>query len=75
MGELAAPIAVDLSELPGRADRARVRFVTPTELKSEHQGGGPPEFGSFVRAVARSHQHAPDLYGLRAARHRFPRDG
>jgi hypothetical protein len=45
MGELATPIAVNMSELPGRADRVRVRFVTPTELKSEHQVVDRPEFG------------------------------
>ena len=45
MGELAAPIVVDMSEPPGRVDRVRVRFVTPTELKSEHQVAERPEFG------------------------------
>ena len=45
MRELAAPIAVDIREAPGRVDRLRVRFVTPTELKSEHQVAERPEFG------------------------------
>jgi hypothetical protein len=45
MRELAAPIAVDIREAPGRVDRVRVRFVTPTELKSEHQVAERPEFG------------------------------
>lgn len=45
MGELTAPIAVDMSDAPGRVDQVRVRFVTPTELKSEHQVAERPEFG------------------------------
>lgn len=45
MSELAAPIAVDMNEALGPVDRVRVRFVTPTELKSEHQVAERPEFG------------------------------
>ena len=45
MGALAAPIVVDMSEPPGWVDRMRVRFLTPTELKSEHQVAERPEFG------------------------------
>ena len=45
MGELAAPIAVDMSEAPGPVDRVRIRFVTPMELKSEHRVTERPEFG------------------------------
>lgn len=45
MGELIAPIAMDMSAAPGRVDQVRVRFVTPTELKSEHQVAERPEFG------------------------------
>src|SRR5580704_10177989 len=37
MGELTAPIAMDMSNVPGRVEQVRVRFVTPTELKSGHQ--------------------------------------
>ena len=44
-GELAAPNAVDLTVWPERANRIRVRFVTPTELKSGHQVAERPEFG------------------------------
>jgi hypothetical protein len=43
--DLAPPIWVDLRETPTRVDRARVRFVTPTELKSEHKVADRPEFG------------------------------
>lgn len=45
MRELAAPNVVDLSAAPESADRVRVRFVTPTELKSGHQLADRPEFG------------------------------
>ena len=45
MRELTAPNIVDLSEAPERVDRLRVRFVTPTELKTGHQLAGRPEFG------------------------------
>ena len=45
MRELAAPNIVDLSETPERVDRVRVRFVTPTELKTGHQLADRPEFG------------------------------
>src|ERR1019366_288953 len=41
----AAPNVVDLSETPERVARLRVRFVTPTELKSGHQVADRPEFG------------------------------
>jgi len=45
MRELAAPNVVDLSETPERVSRVRVRFVTPTELKSGRQVADRPEFG------------------------------
>jgi hypothetical protein len=47
MGALAAPIAVHISEPPGRIDCVRVRFVSPTELKSKHQVVERPEFGTL----------------------------
>jgi hypothetical protein len=43
-GDLAAPNAVDLNGTPERIGRVRVRFVTPTELKSGRETDGP-EFG------------------------------
>lgn len=43
--ELAPPNIVDLGEMPERADRVRVRFVTPTELKAGHRVADRPEFG------------------------------
>jgi hypothetical protein len=45
MRELAAPNVVDLSGTQERGGRARVRFVTPTELKAGHQVADRPEFG------------------------------
>lgn len=45
MGELTAPIEVDMRDTPERVEQVRVRFVTPTELKSEHQVAERPEFG------------------------------
>jgi CRISPR-associated endoribonuclease Cas6 len=45
MGGLAAPSAVNLDGQPGSAGRLRMRFVTPTELKSGHQLAEHPEFG------------------------------
>jgi hypothetical protein len=45
VGELTAPIAMDLCDAPAEIGQVRVRFVTPTELKSEHQVADRPEFG------------------------------
>jgi len=45
MSALPAPSAVDLSGTTGHVDRVRVRFVTPTELKTEHRVAERPEFG------------------------------
>ena len=43
--ELLAPITVDLSAAPEPVTRVRVRFVTPTELKTERHLAERPEFG------------------------------
>ena len=75
MRELAAPNVVDLSETPERVDRVRVRFVTPTELKSWAQIGGPAEFRHSVREATRPNQHAARALWRRFAGDRFPRDG
>jgi CRISPR/Cas system endoribonuclease Cas6 (RAMP superfamily) len=40
----AAPSAVDLSEAPERVERVRVRFVTPTEVKTGQRLAARPEF-------------------------------
>ena len=45
MHELGAPNVVDLSEAAESVRRLRVRFLTPTELKTEHKVADRPEFG------------------------------
>jgi hypothetical protein len=45
MNDLAAPISVDLTGPAVPATRARVRFVTPTELKGGRELVERPEFG------------------------------
>ncbi len=63
MGELAAPIRVDLSEAPSRVNCARVRFVTPTELKSEHKVADRPEFGVLFGRLRDRVSTLRTLYG------------
>lgn len=63
LGELAAPICVDLSEAPKRVHHARVRFVTPTELKSEHQVANRPEFGILFGRLRDRISTLRTLYG------------
>jgi hypothetical protein len=63
MGELAAPIRVDLSEALRRVNRARVRFVTPTELKSEHKVADRPEFGVLFGRLRDRVSTLRTLYG------------
>jgi hypothetical protein len=45
MTELAPPVSVDLDAPPEPVRHVLIRFVTPTELKSEHQVIRRPEFG------------------------------
>jgi len=45
LDELAAPCSVCLKEAGEPVHRVRIRFVTPTELKSGHQVVDSPEFG------------------------------
>lgn len=45
MAELAPPIASELTDTAGTVHRVRVRFVTPTELKSGRQLADRPTFG------------------------------
>src|SRR5207253_6939210 len=42
--EAPLPMELDLSPLPERVERVRVRFVTPTELKSGQKLAERPEF-------------------------------
>jgi hypothetical protein len=45
MRELAPANIVDLGRTPERTERVRVRFVTPTELKTGHKLADRPDFG------------------------------
>ncbi len=60
---LAAPDSVDLSDAPERVTRVRVRFVTPTELKSEHQIAVRPEFGILFGRLRDRVSTLRTLYG------------
>jgi hypothetical protein len=63
LGELAAPIRVELSEAQSPVERARVRFVTPTELKSEHKLADRPEFGILFGRLRDRVSTLRTLYG------------
>jgi len=63
MRELAAPNVVDLSETPERVGRVRVRFVTPTELKTGHRVADRPEFGILIGRLRDRISTLRALYG------------
>ena len=64
MGELPVPSAVDLSETPSeRVESVRVRFVTPTELKTEHRVADRPEFGILYGRLRDRISALRSLYG------------
>ena len=63
LGELAAPIRVDLGEAQSPVDRVRIRFVTPTELKSEHKLADRPEFGILFGRLRDRVSTLRTLYG------------
>lgn len=63
LGELAEPIRVDLGEAHTPVARARVRFVTPTELKSEHKLADRPEFGILFGRLRDRVSTLRTLYG------------
>ena len=65
-GSLAAPNAVDLGPAPQRVHRARVRFVTPTELKAEHHVADRPEFGILFGRLRDRASTLRALYGAGA---------
>lgn len=65
MGELAAPIAVDLAATPEHVDGVQVRFVTPTELKSDRQVVDRPEFGILFSRLRDRISTLRALYGGR----------
>lgn len=63
IGQLAAPNAVDLIGMPGSVNRIRVRFVTPTELKSDRQVADRPEFGILFGRLRDRISNLRGLYG------------
>jgi len=63
MGELKPPISMDMSHTPGYVERVRVRFMTPTELKSEHQITERPEFGILFGRLRDRISTLRTLYG------------
>jgi hypothetical protein len=63
MGELERPNSVDLLGVPSRVSRVRVRFVTPMELKSEHQVAERPEFGILLGRLRDRISTLRTLYG------------
>jgi hypothetical protein len=63
--DLAAPSVLDLSDSPDpvQVQRARIRFVTPTELKSGHQVAERPEFGILFGRLRDRISTLRTLYG------------
>ena len=61
--DLSEPIAVDLSPMPHRVSRARVHFITPTELKSGHQVVDRPEFAVLFGRLRDRISSLGALYG------------
>jgi hypothetical protein len=63
LSDLAAPLVIDLGESPARADSVRVRFRTPTELKSGHRMAATPEFGILLARLRDRISTLRALYG------------
>lgn len=63
MHDLAAPSIVGMTEAPDLAQRVRIRFVTPTELKSGHQVAERPEFGILFGRLRDRISTLRTLYG------------
>ncbi len=61
--ELPPPLAIDLTAGPAPVSRARVRFLTPTELKSGHQVVSRPEFGVLFARIRDRVSTLRALYG------------
>ncbi len=61
--ELEAPIALDISGGNERVERVRVRFVTPTELKSQREVVARPEFGILFARLRDRISTLRTLYG------------
>lgn len=63
MRELPPPLAADLAGREAAARRVRVRFVTPTELKSGQQLAERPEFGILFGRLRDRISTLRTLYG------------
>lgn len=63
MRDLAAPTTSSMSEVPDPVQRVRIRFVTPTELKSGHQVAERPEFGILFGRLRDRISTLRTLYG------------
>lgn len=59
----AAPLALDLSASGEKVSRMRVRFLTPTELKSGDEMAARPEFGILAARVRDRISTLRELYG------------
>ena len=66
MRELDAPSTVSMSEAPDPLHKVRIRFVTPTELKSGHQVAERPEFGILFGRLRDRISTLRTLYGAGA---------
>jgi hypothetical protein len=62
-GNTLRPIAFDLGGTPERVCRVRLRFVTPTELKSSHEVVDRPEFGILFARLRDRISTLRALYG------------
>jgi hypothetical protein len=58
-----SPLTLDLSAASAPISRLRVKFVTPTELKSAHQLASRPEFGILATRVRDRISTLRELYG------------
>jgi hypothetical protein len=63
MGALAPPNSVSLIPATGNVGRVQVRFVTPTELKSERELAARPEFGVLFARLRDRISILRQLYG------------
>jgi CRISPR-associated endoribonuclease Cas6 len=61
--QAAAPLALELAAAQEKVSRLRVRFLTPTELKSGQQIAPRPEFGILAARVRDRISTLRELYG------------
>lgn len=61
--DLSAPNIVEVGQVSPGVSHVRVRFVTPTELKSEHKVAGKPEFGILLARLRDRISTLRALYG------------